>query len=105
MMNQSNTIYEIRYDFDLNGETIEMKEGCTLKFKGGILRNGTITFNDTNIINNLFTHIDPSLSYNVKFKNDKSEIYVDDFGADPNGIKLSTEAINKAIQYCSYNKH
>lgn len=33
MLNQSNTIYEIRYDFDLNGETIEMQEGCTLKFK------------------------------------------------------------------------
>ena len=35
MMNQPNTIYEIRYDFDLNGETIEMQEGCTLKFEGG----------------------------------------------------------------------
>ena len=35
MMNQPNTIYEIRYDFDLNGETIEMQEGCTLIFNGG----------------------------------------------------------------------
>lgn len=35
MMNQPNTIYEIRYDFDLNGETIEMQEGCALKFEGG----------------------------------------------------------------------
>lgn len=104
MINQSNTVYEVRYDFDLNEEAIEMQEGCTLKFEGGMLRNGTITFNDTKIINNLFTHIDSSLSYNVKFKNDKSEICVDDFGADPNCIKLSTEAINKAIQYCSYNK-
>lgn len=104
MINLPNTIYEVRYDFDLNGETIEMQEGCTLKFEGGMLKNGTITFNDTKIINNLFTHIDSSLSYNVKFKNDKSEICVDDFGADPNCINLSTEAINKAIQYCSYNK-
>lgn len=104
MINLPNTIYEVRYDFDLNGEAIEMQEGCTLKFEGGMLKNGTITFNDTKIINNLFTHIDSSLSYNVKFKNDKSEICVDDFGADPNCIKLSTEAINKAIQYCSYNK-
>lgn len=104
MINLPNTIYEVRYEFDLNGETIEMQEGCTLKFEGGMFKNGTINFNDTKIINNLFTHINPSLSYNVKFKNDKSEICVDDFGADPNGIKLSTEAINKAIQYCSYNK-
>lgn len=104
MINLPNTIYEVRYDFDLYGEAIEMQEGCTLKFEGGMLKNGTITFNDTKIINNLFTHIDSSLSYNVKFKNDKSEICVDDFGADPNCINLSTEAINKAIQYCSYNK-
>lgn len=35
MINQPNTIYEIRYDFDLNGETIEMQNGCALKFEGG----------------------------------------------------------------------
>lgn len=35
MMNQPNTIYVIRYDFNLNGETIEMQEGCALKFEGG----------------------------------------------------------------------
>ena len=43
MVNQPNTIYEIRYDFDLNGETLEMPEGCTLKFEGGSLRNGTLS--------------------------------------------------------------
>ena len=104
MVSQPNTIYEIRYDFDLNGATIEIPEGCTLKFEGGLLRNGIINFNDTKIINNLFTHIDDSLSYNVKFRNDKTEICVDDFGADPTGVKISTDAINRAIQYCSYNK-
>lgn len=33
MLSEPNTIYEIRYDFDLGGETIEMKESCTLKFE------------------------------------------------------------------------
>lgn len=42
MMNQTNTIYEIRYDFDLDGESIEMQGGTVLKFEGGILRNGKI---------------------------------------------------------------
>ena len=42
MVSQPNTIYEIRYDFDLNGETIEIPEGCTLKFEGGSLRNGKL---------------------------------------------------------------
>lgn len=42
MINQPNTIYEIRYDFDLNGETIEIQEGCILKFEGGSFRNGVL---------------------------------------------------------------
>lgn len=50
MINQSNCIYEIRYDFDFNGETIEIPEGCTLKFKGGSLKNGILKGRDTSII-------------------------------------------------------
>ena len=42
MINKPNTIYEIRYDFDLNGETINVPENCTLKFEGGSIGNGTI---------------------------------------------------------------
>lgn len=42
MINEPNTIYEIRYDFDLNGGTISIPENCTLKFEGGSLNNGTI---------------------------------------------------------------
>lgn len=47
MIYQPNTIYEIRYDFDLNGEIIEMQEGTVLKFNGGSLRNGKINSRDT----------------------------------------------------------
>jgi hypothetical protein len=43
---KSNTIYEIRYDFDLGGATITMPEGCELKFEGGSLMNGTINLNN-----------------------------------------------------------
>ena len=39
---QANTIYEIRYDFDLNGEEIQIKEGCVLSFVGGSLSNGVL---------------------------------------------------------------
>ena len=59
-MNQPNTIYEIRYDFDLNGATIEIPDGCTLKFEGGMLRNGVLkncpyinACNNKNIFNNV----------------------------------------------------
>lgn len=45
--NQANTIYEIRYDFDLNGGTISIPNNCELKFVGGSLKNGTIVFSNT----------------------------------------------------------
>ena len=57
---QINTIYEIRYNFDLNGEEITIPEGCILDFQGGSLNNCTIIGNDTKINANetqLFKHI------------------------------------------------
>lgn len=42
MINEANTVYEIRYDFDLNGSEIVIPEGCVLKFEGGELNNGIL---------------------------------------------------------------
>lgn len=42
-----NTIYKVRYDFDLNGQTIELPENCILDFVGGSIDNGTLVLNDT----------------------------------------------------------
>lgn len=47
MINEPNTVYEIRYDFDLNGTTINIPEGCILNFKNGSIKNGTINGNNT----------------------------------------------------------
>lgn len=47
MINQQNTVYEIRYDYDLNNQEITIPEGSTLKFEGGSLNNGTINCNNT----------------------------------------------------------
>lgn len=47
MINSVNIIYEIRYDFDLNGQEITIPEGCVLDFKGGNLSNGIINSNKT----------------------------------------------------------
>lgn len=49
MLSKANTIYEIRYDFDLDGKTIEMQEGCTLNFSGGSFSNGTLLGRDTRV--------------------------------------------------------
>lgn len=51
MINESNTIYIIREDYDLDGQGITIPENCILKFDGGSINNGTINYNDANIIN------------------------------------------------------
>lgn len=50
MINKPNTIYEIRYDFDLNGEEITIPEGCVLDFNGGSISGShTLTGSNTGI--------------------------------------------------------
>lgn len=51
MINQPNTIYEIRYDFDLNALGITMPKDSILKFNGGTIANGVVYSNKTKIIN------------------------------------------------------
>src|SRR5699024_7896033 len=46
---EANTVHEIRYDFDLGGETAEMPENVVLKFNGGSLNNGEILGDNTRI--------------------------------------------------------
>lgn len=41
------TVYEIRYDFDLQGNTIIMPKSAVLQFKGGSIKNGTIQGDNT----------------------------------------------------------
>lgn len=50
----SNTIYEIRDDFNISGKTITLPEGCILRYNGGsfygsLSEIGTIVCNDTTI--------------------------------------------------------
>ena len=46
----ANTIYEIRYNFDLGGASVTIPAGCVLKFNGGNVNNGLIAFNNTFLV-------------------------------------------------------
>lgn len=48
----SNTIYEIRYAYDLGGATVNLQSGSVLFFNGGSLKNGKIVGNGTAIFGN-----------------------------------------------------
>ena len=47
MINQPNTIYEIRYDFNLDGKTIIIPNNCILYFTSGKFYNGNINMDNT----------------------------------------------------------
>lgn len=50
MINNPDTIYEIRYDFDLNGAEITVPENCVLKLIGGSINEGLIKLNTNCVI-------------------------------------------------------
>lgn len=44
---KGNTIYEIRYDYDLDRGEVTIPANCTLKFNGGSISNGTLSLTNT----------------------------------------------------------
>lgn len=78
MLSEANTIYEIRYDFDLDGEELVIPINCTLQFNGGKLCNGTLQGANTEISASIY-HIFYNISFKGSFKEDCS--YPEWFGA------------------------
>lgn len=71
MINKPNTIYEIRYDFDLNGQTIVCSNSSKLYFTSGSLNNGKISFNkEINLYGNVKLY--ENLKINVNSGNESS---------------------------------
>lgn len=49
MIDMPNNVYKIRYDFDLDGATINLPANSVLQFVGGSIKNGTLNGNNTAI--------------------------------------------------------
>lgn len=75
MIADANTIYSIQYDYDLDGATITLPAGATLKFEGGSLKNGTITGNGT-VIDAGNTKIFDSITFSGSFKGSLNALWV-----------------------------
>ena len=93
--NQANTIYEIRYDFDLNGSTISIPNNCELKFVGGSLNNGSINFN------NILLSGDIKINTEILGSLKNNKIEVNWFNVDNTGNIDSTNIINKILEISS----
>ena len=100
MINKSNTIYEIRYDFDLNGEEITIPEDCVLDFQGGSFSNGIIVGNNTIIQAPLISIFYPNIEINGSWNTTKS--HPEWFGAEGDGNNDDTNAIISAINVSSH---
>lgn len=84
--NQENCIYEIKYDFDLNGQEITIPNNCVLKFIGGSISNGIINFSNSyllglpnfiNIISKgiIKNNIIQSNWFNIKYLNNIASLF------------------------------
>lgn len=104
MINKTNTIYIIQYDYDLNNKEINIPENCTLDFQGGSLKNGTIVLNNTLISANLY-----QIFHNITTKGySPSECQVEWFGAKSysrinTNFTYSSDAIQDAFNSCFSN--
>ena len=90
----ANSIWEIRYDFDLEGISIPIPPGVLIKFRGGSMSNGVLKGDDTQIDASITQIFGNDLEvYGLMVQ----EVYPEWFGAMKNGMLDDAFAIQKAF--------
>ena len=102
---EENTIYVVRYDFDLNGKKITLPKGCEIRFEGGSFSNGAIDLNGGKItgmmgdINDYFKDVDLSNfgEGQIYWNNGNLYIWSENNWKEVSGVTLDDvqKAINK----------
>lgn len=99
-VNKEHTIYEIKYDYDLQGQTVIIPTNCILKFSGGSLKNGNINFNNT-IIDSHYGNIFKQITINGSIAN--NEVWLSwwelAYSSEVNDAPLINQVV-KAIDNC-----
>ena len=97
--NRANTIYEIQYDYDLAGATINIPSNCVLDFQGGTIKSGTINLNRCYL--NGIINFNKDVIFSSTIKN--TVIYPEWFGAKGDGITNDLKSIQNAVDIAPDN--
>lgn len=92
---QENAVYEIKENYDLAGKTITIPAGCTLRYKGGKINNGTLKGSGTMVdanYNQIFGN-------NLRFEGSWNVVawLPEWFGAKGEEGKIDTKALQCAL--------
>ena len=105
MLQEANTIYDIRYTFCLDGNTVEVPDNCVLNLmEGGELRNGTLHCNNTMIAVFDTKYLNVILTGTYKFFSSEHGItinVIDNLESDDNTSALSArqgKILNEKIE-------
>lgn len=105
--NQENTIYEIRYDFDLGGSTLNIPAGCTLKFEGGAFSNGYLFLNNAYLDGDVNITAEPLYNDDDEFDEDykplNTTLYTSWFGAKGDGLADDAPALRRCVRWLRKN--
>lgn len=96
-LTSANKRYLIRYYHDLNHKTWNIPSGCILDFQGGVITNGKIAGDNTEIRAELYKIFDAELmlsgTWNV------SKVFPEWFGAKGDGKTDDTDAIESCLRF------
>lgn len=101
ILSEENTIYHIKYDFDLNGKHIKLPNNSILQFDGGSFKNSSslycrLTGNNTEIQARSYQVFPTNIYFDGVWGNE--EFYPEWFGAVGDGVADDTESLKAVLR-------
>lgn len=102
-----NTIYEIRDEIDLGGNTLNIPANSVLKFEGGSISNGLLNLNGCELQGNVNITAEPNWNelneFEEGYKPSNKVLYVSWFGATGDGETDDAPALKRCIKWLHKN--
>lgn len=113
-LTEEDTIYEIRYDFDLGGASVAIPSGCFFKFSGGHIINGYISgtleneeldlaFFDFADISDFFDNYTPKVGQRIFLKPSHSYTAAKNIAISTDGVQIDGRGAKITFTNSPYN--